>query len=129
MNGLNDVRPGYHQQVVVPLEVVLVVLPALAPEVLLLELVALHHGAHAAVQHDDALLHDVLEDLEHVAGYHCSVGGARGVGGCIRVNARGSVHDKAAEQKGDQVRSRGTEPEECWKSAHAIVNSCDGLTP
>ena len=50
----DDVGPRQHQEVVVPLEVARVVREARPAEVRLLQAAALHHGAHRAVEHEDA---------------------------------------------------------------------------
>ena len=51
----HDVRPRQHQQVVVALEILRVVLEALTPEFGLAQTVALDHRAHRAVEDQDAL--------------------------------------------------------------------------
>ena len=56
MDALNDIGPCQHQQVVVAFEVLRVVGQARAAEIRLGELFPLDHGAHRAVQDDDALL-------------------------------------------------------------------------
>ena len=61
---LDHVRPRDDEQVVVALEVLGVVLVALPTIVLLLELIRLDGGAHGAVDHDYALLHDLDELVE-----------------------------------------------------------------
>jgi hypothetical protein len=57
----NDLRPGQGQQVVVALEVVRPGLEALAAVVGLAQAVALDHGAHGTVDHQDALGRDLVE--------------------------------------------------------------------
>ena len=73
---LHNVGAGDHQDVVVALQVVGVVLEPLAPEVFFLELVRLHRGAHGAVDDHDPFLHDLVD--------HCERGG-----GLDRVDPRG----------------------------------------
>ena len=67
---LDDVGARDHQDVVVALEVVGVILEALAAEVLLGELVLLHSRAHGAVDDHDALLHDLVDLVERLGGLH-----------------------------------------------------------
>ena len=54
MDALDDVGPRQDEQVVVALQVVRMVAEALTAVVRLGERVALDHGAHRAVQHEDA---------------------------------------------------------------------------
>ncbi len=63
LDGLDDVRAAEQQQVVVALHVARPVCEALAAVVLFLQLVALDHGAHAAVEDQDALLQGFLQGL------------------------------------------------------------------
>ncbi len=55
MDAADDVRPGQDEQVVVALQVAGLVGEALAAEVRLVQLVALDHGAHGAVEDQDAV--------------------------------------------------------------------------
>src|SRR4030065_747803 len=59
VGSADDYRLGEQQQVVVALEIALPVGEALAAIVLLLQFVALDHGAHGTVQDQDALLEQV----------------------------------------------------------------------
>ena len=52
----DDVRLGQHKQIVVALQIVAMVLEARAPIARLVQLIALDHGAHGAVEDQDALL-------------------------------------------------------------------------
>ena len=54
MDSLDDVGPGDGEEIVVPLEIVTVILEALAAEVGLGERVALDHRSHRAVEQGDA---------------------------------------------------------------------------
>ncbi len=64
LDGLDDVGAGEQQQVVVALHVARPVSETLAAVVRLFQLVALDHGAHAAVEDQDALLECLLEGLK-----------------------------------------------------------------
>ena len=61
MDGLDDFRLGDHQQVVVAFEVAMPIGKTCAAIVGLGQLVALHHGAHRAIEDEDALLEKLLE--------------------------------------------------------------------
>ena len=56
-----------HQEVVVALEIVAVILEALAAIACLVQLVALDHGAHGAVEDEDALLGGLLQRCDAFA--------------------------------------------------------------
>jgi hypothetical protein len=98
---LDHVGASDHQDVVVALEVVGVVLEALAAEVSLGELVLLHGGAHGAVNHHDALLHDLVDHVERR-------GGLDGVDP-LRVLGHGSCLIRRAEAEGGVVRRGSSE--------------------
>ena len=63
MDGLNDIRAGDAEQVVVALEVAFDVVERRVTEVLLFQLILLNHSAHRAVKKDDALSKKVCEKL------------------------------------------------------------------
>ena len=109
--GLDDVRPsreiglvdltddgrlGQDQQVVVPLEILGEVGEALAAIVGLRELVALDHGAHAAVQDEDAALEKGFEAVRGVSMHGLADLAARSrkgrIGGRIVPNPRSAAH-------------------------------------
>ncbi|MNF84085.1 hypothetical protein D3C84_664290 [compost metagenome] len=60
----DHIRATQYQQVIVALDVAWPVGKALATVVLLLELVALDHGAHAAIENQDALFEGLLEGVK-----------------------------------------------------------------
>ena len=55
MNPLDDVRAGEQQQIVIALQIVRVIGETLAPEIGFSQAVLLNHGAHGAIEHEDAL--------------------------------------------------------------------------
>ena len=63
VNVADDLRLGQHQQVIVALDIHMPVGKALATIIRLLEFVALDHGAHGAIQDEDALLEMRLQQL------------------------------------------------------------------
>ena len=100
---LDHVGAGDNENVVVALEVVGVVLVPLAAEVLLAELVLLHGGAHGAVNHHDALLHDLVDRVEgggFLDGVH--VLGVLGHGSCWR-EREGGRRQRVRESKPDLI--------------------------
>ena len=66
VDALDDVRPGQGQQIVVALQVGRMVGEALATEIGFFQGVALDHGAHGAVQHQNALGENIFEGFGHV---------------------------------------------------------------
>ena len=60
----DDLRLRQHQDVVVPLQVMRMILVTITTEVILAQLVLLHRRSHRAVDHHHALLHDTLDDVE-----------------------------------------------------------------
>ena len=64
LDATNHVRARQHQQVVVAFDIAWPVGEAFATVILLLELVALDHRAHAAIENQDALFEGVLESLK-----------------------------------------------------------------
>ena len=89
----DDVGPHQRQQLVVALEVLVMVLEAIAAEVGLGQLVALDHGAHRAVQDQDALAQPAREF------------GAAGIGG-QGIGQLGIGHDgESWFQPGARLRS------------------------
>ena len=68
----DDVRLGQHEQVVVALEVAWVILEARATIACLVELIALNHGAHGAVEDQDALLRLSLQRGDAFVPGHCA---------------------------------------------------------
>ena len=79
----DEVRLGQHEQVVVALDVAGPVGEALAAELLLLELVALHHRAHRAVDDEQPLLERGAELVGRVGTVHAchATGGPRRIPG------------------------------------------------
>ena len=77
----DDVRLGEAEQVVVAAEVLRVIGEALAPEVLLGQLVALEERAHRAVEHEDPLAQEPVEALEALGAGERRAGEARGSSG------------------------------------------------
>jgi hypothetical protein len=77
---LDHLGLGEHEHVVVALQVVAVVAEALAPVVGLLEPRALHHRAHGAVDHQDALGQEQLEALSRGGLGHDCVSSRRRLG-------------------------------------------------
>ena len=78
MDALDHVGAGQHEDVVVALEVAAVITETLAAEVGLLEPVALDHGAHRAVEDEDALGEEPFEaGLEIVRGHGFGAAGPR----------------------------------------------------
>ena len=63
-NAADHVRAGQHQQVVVALDVAWPIGEAFATVVLLLELIALDHRAHATVQDQDTFLEGLVKGLQ-----------------------------------------------------------------
>ena len=63
MDGLDDVRAGQHQQVVGAPQVRWVVAEPLAAEGGLVQLVGLDHGAHGAIEDQDAFPEQVGESF------------------------------------------------------------------
>jgi hypothetical protein len=57
----DHLRVREREQVVVAAQVAMEIAEALAAELLLGELIALHHRAHGAVEHEDALLERVVQ--------------------------------------------------------------------
>ena len=55
MNLLDDRRLGQHQQIIIAFEIAWPILETHAPEVFLLQVIALDHGAHRAIQNQDAV--------------------------------------------------------------------------
>ena len=55
VNGGNDLGLGQHQQVVIAFQIALPVGKTLTAKVALFQTVALDHGAHAAIQHQNSL--------------------------------------------------------------------------
>ncbi|MNY32863.1 hypothetical protein D3C86_1671060 [compost metagenome] len=56
MNRRDDIRFTQHQQVIVAFQVAGPVGETLAAEIVLTETIALDHGAHAAVQHQNSFI-------------------------------------------------------------------------
>ena len=70
VNFLDDFWLGQKQEFVAALEVFpFPVREAGAAEILLTQLVALHHRAHGAIEHDDALAHERLERVQDFCGH------------------------------------------------------------
>ncbi len=88
VDGPDDVRAGDPQEVVVPLQRLRVVGPPLAAEVRLIQLVALDHGPHGPVQHQDAPGEGLPEE-PHALATGEGWGGGGGGGGVARVRCRG----------------------------------------
>ncbi len=63
VDGLDNVRAGDAEQVVVALQVAFVAVERRIAEILLLQLILLDHGTHRAVKKDDALCKEVGEEL------------------------------------------------------------------
>ena len=55
MNGGDHFRLGQHQQIVIAFQIAAPVGETLTAEIALIQTIALDHGAHAAVQHQNAL--------------------------------------------------------------------------
>ncbi len=72
MDPGNQIRTRQGEHVVVALEVVAVIAEATAAEVLLAELVTLEHGAHRAIQDEDALSGQLLDQRTGVLLAHVS---------------------------------------------------------
>ena len=101
---LDHVGARDHEHVVVALEVVRVVLVPLAAEVILAELVLLHGGAHGAVNHHDALLHDLVDLVEGGGGLDgVDPLGVLGHGGCSRETRGGGLGQRVAAYKIDRI--------------------------
>ena len=68
----DDLRLRQHQKVVIALEIVAVILEALAAIACLVQLVALDHGAHGAVEDKDTLLGALLQGFDALLAGHCA---------------------------------------------------------
>jgi hypothetical protein len=66
MDGLNNLGLREAEQVVVPLEVLRRILKPLPAESSLVQRVGLDHGAHRAVENDNALAQQALQRLRPV---------------------------------------------------------------
>ena len=66
MDGLDDLRLRQAEQVVVPLQVLRPILEPLPAKGRLVQLVGLDHGAHRAVENDNALAQQALQLLRPV---------------------------------------------------------------
>ncbi|MNT04950.1 hypothetical protein D3C72_1395510 [compost metagenome] len=56
MDGRDDIRFTQHQQVIVPFQVARPVGETLAAKIVFTQTIALDHGAHAAVQHQNSFI-------------------------------------------------------------------------
>ncbi len=80
MHVLDHARAREHEDLVVALQIARVVAEALAPEVGLRERDGLEHGAHGAVDHEDALGEQAIELAAQGFGLHGSLVVGAGLG-------------------------------------------------
>ncbi len=82
MDLADDLGLAEHQQIVVALEIVGVVLEALAAIAGLVKLVALNHGAHGAIENEDALARLLVQGCDAlVAGHEVTLASAKALAG------------------------------------------------
>jgi hypothetical protein len=126
VDGPDDVRAGDPQEVVVPLQRLRVVRPPLAPEVRLIQLVALDHGPHGPVQHQDAPGEGVSEE-PHALAPGEGWGGGGGEGSVARGRGRGrrSGGGRGGGSSLGGGRRRGPRPRRCI--APGIESGIEGL--
>mmetsp|Transcript_21753 Transcript_21753/g.56693 ORF Transcript_21753/g.56693 Transcript_21753/m.56693 type:complete len:385 (+) Transcript_21753:624-1778(+) len=117
VDGLDDVWAGQHQDVIVTLQLIRVVLVAVRTEVSLLQLVSLNHGAHGAVNVRDALAEQLVHLIKDGALLQgLLVGLVLRHGGQVRIRGQGVKVSGLGVDFGAELDS--------WRARVDLLHSC-----